>query len=79
MTKKFLAEHNIAFAEKNINESPEYIDYLKDKGFRSVPVLEDNAQPIVNGFRPDLLKQLIAQWKLFTSASLDKPDALSKN
>ncbi|GBG95508.1 glutaredoxin [Ligilactobacillus salitolerans] len=61
MTKKFLNEHQIEFAEKNINERPEYIDYLKDKGFRSVPVLENNAEPIVNGFRPDLLKKLIAQ------------------
>lgn len=61
MTKKFLNEHNINFAEKNITETPEYIDYLKSKGFRSVPVLEDNDQPIINGFRPDLLKKLIAQ------------------
>ncbi|KRK10499.1 hypothetical protein FD11_GL001775 [Ligilactobacillus pobuzihii E100301 = KCTC 13174] len=61
MTKKFLTEHNIDFSEKNINDTPEYIDYLKGKGFRSVPVLENNAQPIVNGFRPDLLKKLIAQ------------------
>jgi hypothetical protein len=26
-------------------------------------VLEENDFPIVNGFRPDLLKKLIAQWK----------------
>ncbi|SFV40213.1 glutaredoxin-like protein NrdH [Ligilactobacillus acidipiscis] len=61
MTKKFLTEHNISFGEKNITETPEYIDYLKNKGFRSVPVLEDGNQPIINGFRPDLLKKLIAQ------------------
>ena len=51
MTKKFLKQHNVEFEEHNISENPEYIDYLKNKGF----------QAIVNGFRPDLLKKLIAQ------------------
>ena len=53
MTKKFLKQHNVEFEEHNISENPEYIDYLKNKGFQAVP--------IVNGFRPDLLKKLIAQ------------------
>ncbi|KRM88825.1 hypothetical protein FD21_GL000762 [Liquorilactobacillus vini DSM 20605] len=61
MTKKFLAEHQIAYEEHNINREPEYIDYLKEKGFRSVPVIERNSNPIINGFRPDLLKNLIAR------------------
>lgn len=61
MTKKFLATHHIAFEEHNISREPQYIDYLKEKGFRSVPVIEKNSAPIINGFRPDLLKNLIAQ------------------
>jgi glutaredoxin-like protein NrdH len=61
MTKKFLAAHHIAFEEHNINREPQYIDYLKAKGFRSVPVIEKNSDPIINGFRPDLLKGLLAQ------------------
>ncbi|WP_057829571.1 glutaredoxin-like protein NrdH [Liquorilactobacillus cacaonum] len=61
MTKKFLSEHNISFEEHNINTEPEYIDYLKEKGFRSVPVIEDNNDPIINGFRPDLLRNLVVQ------------------
>ena len=61
MTKKFLAAHHIAFEEHNISREPQYIDYLKEKGFRSVPVIEKNSAPIINGFRPDLLKNLIAQ------------------
>lgn len=59
MTKKYLQEHNINFEEKNINTDPNAVDYLKDLGYRSVPVLftkDDN--PIV-GFRPDKLKDLI--------------------
>ena len=52
MTKRFL--------EHNISEEPEYVDYLKEKGFQSVPVLENNSEPIINGFRPDQLKELVA-------------------
>ncbi|WP_311407911.1 glutaredoxin-like protein NrdH [Liquorilactobacillus uvarum] len=61
MTKKFLKEHQITFEEHNITKEPQYIDYLQGKGFRSVPVIEKNNAPIINGFRPDLLKTLIAQ------------------
>ncbi|KRM69449.1 hypothetical protein FD06_GL001119 [Apilactobacillus ozensis DSM 23829 = JCM 17196] len=57
MTKKFLEEHNVEFIEKNINEEPEYIDYLKEKGFMSLPVVEANEFEI-SGFRPDKLSQL---------------------
>ncbi|MCK8625027.1 glutaredoxin-like protein NrdH [Apilactobacillus xinyiensis] len=57
MTKKFLEEHNVEFIEKNINEEPEYIEYLKEKGFMSLPVVETNEFEI-SGFRPDKLSQL---------------------
>ena len=60
MTKRFLEQNNIAFEEHNISEEPEYVDYLKEKGFQSVPVLENNSEPIINGFRPDQLKELVA-------------------
>ncbi|HIX01418.1 MAG TPA: glutaredoxin-like protein NrdH [Candidatus Ligilactobacillus excrementigallinarum] len=60
MTKRFLEENQISFTEHNISQEPEYINYLKEKGFQSVPVLERNAEPIINGFRPDQLKQLLA-------------------
>ena len=61
MTKNFLMQHDIAFEERNVNENPEYIDYLKNKGFQSVPVLEQDNNPIIRGFRPDLLKKIVAQ------------------
>ncbi|AXX65152.1 MAG: glutaredoxin-like protein NrdH [Lactobacillus sp.] len=58
MTKRFLNEHNVHFEERNINNQPQYLDYLKQQGFQSVPVVmaADN-NPIV-GFRPDELKEL---------------------
>ena len=61
MTKNFLMQHDIAFEERNVNENPEYVDYLKNKGFQSVPVLEQDNNPIIRGFRPDLLKKIVAQ------------------
>lgn len=29
MTKRYLTEHNVDFEEHNINEQPQYVDYLK--------------------------------------------------
>ena len=49
MTKKFLMENNIEFGEHNISDHPEYINYLKEKGLRTVPVLEQDHAPMVSG------------------------------
>lgn len=57
MTKRFLTEHNIAFEEHNINNQPQYLDYLKQRGFQSVPVVMSQTATVV-GFRPDALKEL---------------------
>ena len=40
MTKRYLSEHNVQFEEHNINEQPQYIDYLKQRGFMAVPVVD---------------------------------------
>lgn len=58
MTKNYLRTHGIDFVEHNINDEPEYIDYLKNKGFQAVPVLEADGCEAFSGFRPDALKQL---------------------
>jgi glutaredoxin-like protein NrdH len=55
MVKRFLDEHKISFVEHNIDTEPEFIDYLKDKGFQTVPVIE-TPDTIFNGFRPDQLR-----------------------
>lgn len=59
MTKKFLADKNLSFKEINIDNEPQYIDTLKEQGFRSVPVITtaDKRVTIV-GFRPDQLRTL---------------------
>ena len=59
MTKKFLADKNVTFEEINIDVETQYIDSLKEKGFRSVPVLTTADEKVtIVGFRPDQLRTL---------------------
>ncbi|KRM11375.1 hypothetical protein FD41_GL001425 [Lentilactobacillus farraginis DSM 18382 = JCM 14108] len=58
MTKRYLTEHNVKFEEHNINEQPEYVDYLKNKGFYAVPVVDVDGQQAFSGFRPDELQKI---------------------
>lgn len=58
MVKRYLAAHEIAFQEINIDEHPEKIDWLKAEGFQSVPVvIQQDKEPII-GFSPDRLKAM---------------------
>ncbi|EST90717.1 MULTISPECIES: glutaredoxin-like protein NrdH [Vagococcus] len=58
MTKRFLAQKDVTFEEINIDEQPQYIDWLKEQGHRTVPVLTTNESMTIVGFRPDQLKAL---------------------
>ncbi len=59
MTKKFLADKNLNFEEINIDNEPQYIDTLKEQGFRSVPVITTADERVtIVGFRPDQLRAL---------------------
>ncbi|MBF0015349.1 glutaredoxin-like protein NrdH [Enterococcus casseliflavus] len=57
MAKRFLSENQIAFEEINIDNEPEALEFLKEQGFQSVPVITSDAHTII-GFRPDQLRQL---------------------
>lgn len=61
MTKRFLNEKSINVNnEINVDMNPEFIDILKEKGFKSLPVLiEENTNFTIKGFNPTLLRQLI--------------------
>lgn len=59
MSKKFLTDHDVEFNEHNISEQPHLIEYLKDKGLFTLPVIEKDNNPIISGFRPDQLNLLI--------------------
>ena len=50
MAKRFLSENHI-------DNEPEALEFLKEQGFQSVPVITSDAQTII-GFRPDQLRQL---------------------
>ncbi|MDH6363561.1 glutaredoxin-like protein NrdH [Enterococcus sp. PF1-24] len=58
MTKRFLEQQQVAFEEINIDNQPEFLPWLKEQGFQSVPVTIAEEKTIV-GFRPDQLKQLV--------------------
>ena len=57
MAKRFLSDNHISFEEINIDNQPEAIEFLKEQGFQSVPIITSDAQTII-GFRPDQLRQL---------------------
>ena len=57
MAKRFLTQNQISFEEINIDIHPEAIDWLKENGFQTVPVVTSDVATIV-GFRPDQLKLL---------------------
>ena len=57
MAKRFLTDNHISFEEINLDNEPTAIDWLKEQGFQSVPVVTSEAKTIV-GFRPELLRQL---------------------
>ncbi len=58
MTKRFLEQHHVNFIEHNIDEQPEFVDALKQEGFKATPVVKLPNGAAFTGFRPDMLKQL---------------------
>jgi len=57
MVKKYLTEHDISFEEHNIENEPEYRDYVLGLGYQAVPVVEKGDASFY-GFRPAELKAL---------------------
>ncbi|BCA86374.1 hypothetical protein EsVE80_18970 [Enterococcus saigonensis] len=57
MTKRFLTENHVSFNEINIDEEPNALNFLKEQGFKSVPVTTAGETTII-GFRPDQLRSL---------------------
>lgn len=60
MTKRYLTEHQIDFKEINISKNPASADYLREKGFSSVPLVfsQTLTHPIA-GFQPAALQKLV--------------------
>lgn len=58
-TKKYLEDKGVSYELKDIFESEEALNEVKELGFSSVPVISVEGQEAFNGFRPDLLDQLV--------------------
>lgn len=58
-TKKYLDDKGINYTIKDIFESETALEEVKELGFTSVPVISVEGQEAFNGFRPDLLDQLV--------------------
>ena len=54
--KNYLKENNIDFEEKNVDEDRSAIDYLVEKGYRGVPVINIDGEDLV-GFNKDLVDE----------------------
>lgn len=47
--KAFLKENDIAYEEIDITADPTAVDFLRNQGFKSLPVLFAGDEPLLNG------------------------------
>lgn len=60
MTKKFLTDNQVHFNEVNVEDNPEVLAELKAQGYRQMPIVKAPGMEVFSGFRPDVLKQILA-------------------
>ena len=60
MVKKFLNREGIPFTEVNITNSQVDIDWLREQGYSSVPLVFKDSELVCVGFRPELLKKTLS-------------------
>lgn len=53
--KQFFDEKDIEYKERNIDKDKEAVDYLIDKGYRGVPVIQIDGEDIV-GFDKEAIE-----------------------
>lgn len=58
-TKKHLDQIGAAYEIRDVSVSEEALEEVRAMGFQSVPVVHAAGMQAFNGFRPDLLEQLI--------------------
>lgn len=62
MTKEFLKANKVEFEEINVEENEEALEVIKEKGFKTLPVVIVSKKGFVfefNGFQIDLLEELV--------------------
>lgn len=59
LSKKLMNEHHIKYIEHNVSEHPEYIEIVKNMGYRALPVIKiKKTNEIWTGFRPDRINAM---------------------
>lgn len=58
-TKKHLDQLGVAYEIRDVSVFEDSLEEVKAMGFQSVPVVHAEGVQAFNGFRPDLLEQLI--------------------
>lgn len=59
-TKRAMESRGFAFELINLDQHPEAVDHLREKGYRQLPVVVTD-QESWSGFRPDMINRLHAQ------------------
>ncbi|ASZ75606.1 glutaredoxin-like protein [Enterococcus phage phiSHEF4] len=60
MTKRKLQELGVNYKEHNVDEDLSALEYLMECGFRSLPVVFKDDEPMVTGgFAPNILENLV--------------------
>lgn len=61
MTKRKLQELGVNYKEINVDENLEALEYLMECGFRSLPVVFLDDEPIITGgFAPNILETIVS-------------------
>lgn len=64
MTKRKLQELGVNYKEHNVDEEPEALEYLMEKGYRSLPVvfknIVDDEPVVIGGYAPNILETIIS-------------------
>lgn len=62
-TKRYLTQHNIPFEAKMIQDSPEILPLIEEKGYTSAPVVTVGTDVSWSGFRLEKLKTLVTMFR----------------
>ena len=61
MTKRKLQELCVNYKEINVDENLEALEFLMECGFRSLPVVFNNDEPVViGGYAPNILETIVS-------------------
>lgn len=61
-TKRVLTNHNVPFEAKMIQDSPEVLDLIAEKGYQSAPVVVVGEESW-SGFRPERITHAIRMYE----------------